>query len=33
MEEILTTANEFCPVQIPIQMMSITDRDGKLTPI
>ena len=33
MEEMLTTANEFCPVQIPIQMMSITDRDGRLTPI
>lgn len=24
---------ELAPVHIPIQMMSITDRDGKLTPI
>ena len=33
MEEMLTTTNEFCPLQIPIQMMSITDRNGRLTPI
>lgn len=24
---------ELCPVNIPIQMMTITDRDGKVTPL
>ena len=33
MEQMPATANELCSVQIPIQMMSITDRDGRLTPI
>lgn len=27
------TSDSLYPVQIPIQMMSITDRDGRLTPI
>ena len=24
---------DLCPVNIPIQMMSVTDRDGKVTPL
>jgi len=24
---------EICPVNIPVQMMAVTDRDGKITPL
>ncbi|MBQ8815542.1 MAG: hypothetical protein IJZ85_13715 [Lachnospiraceae bacterium] len=33
METKSETSDSLYPVQIPIQMMSITDRDGRLTPI
>ena len=33
MEETFGKMGEQCPVNIPIQMLTITDRDGKVTPI
>ncbi len=33
MEEKTTKMGEPCPVNIPVQMMAVTDRDGKVTPI
>lgn len=33
MEDNTTKMGELCPVNIPIQMLVVTDRDGKLTPI
>lgn len=33
MEDATIKFGELCPVNIPIQMVSVTDRDGKLTPL
>ena len=33
MEDAVTKIGELCPVNIPVQMMSVTDRDGKVTPL
>ena len=33
MEEKCSKMGELLPVNIPIQMLAVTDRDGKLTPI
>ena len=33
MEDAVAKMGEACPVNIPVQMMSVTDRDGKVTPM
>lgn len=33
MEEKCSKMGELCPVNIPVQMFAVTDRDGKLTPL